>query len=117
MKLYAVRNKEGKWLRSKGYGGYGDKWVDDIEKARMYATLKGARINVGWYANNFPDYGIPEIVAFDVVQSGVLNEEGRIAKARELEEARQSTRELRKAKAMLSEAQRRLERAESKAHE
>lgn len=31
--FYAVRNRDGKWLRSKGYGGFGKCWVDDISAA------------------------------------------------------------------------------------
>lgn len=34
--FYAVRNRDGKWLRSKGYGGFGKCWVDDISAAKIY---------------------------------------------------------------------------------
>ena len=42
MKLYAVRSKDGKYFRAKGYGGYGESWVDDIKNARLYKKLSQA---------------------------------------------------------------------------
>ena len=30
MKLYVVRNKQGKYFRAIGYGGYGSNWVDTL---------------------------------------------------------------------------------------
>jgi hypothetical protein len=41
--LYAVRNREGKWFRAKGYGGYGDTWTPDIGKAKLYSKIARAR--------------------------------------------------------------------------
>ena len=43
LELYVVRNKEGKYFRTKGYSGYGDTWVDDIQKAKVYPKIGQAR--------------------------------------------------------------------------
>jgi hypothetical protein len=38
LKLYVVINKEGKYFRAKGRDGYGETWVSDIQKARIYTA-------------------------------------------------------------------------------
>lgn len=35
MKLYVVRNKEGKFFRSIGYGGTGANWVEGLDTAKF----------------------------------------------------------------------------------
>lgn len=62
--LYVVRNKEGKFFRRKGYGGYGDTWVEGIATARIYANIRGARTIVAFFANKYPQFGVPEIVNY-----------------------------------------------------
>jgi hypothetical protein len=81
LELYAVRNKKGQYLRSKGYGGYGPSWVDDLQKAKIYPKIGPARSQVTFWANNYPRYGTPEIVVLTVTASQVLNEEDRVKKA------------------------------------
>ena len=34
LEFYAVRNREGQWFHRKGYSGYGETWVEDVEQAR-----------------------------------------------------------------------------------
>ena len=80
-KIYAVRNQEGKFFRSKGYGGYGQTWVDDINKAKTYTKIGQARSRVTFFANTYPAFGIPDIVEFTVTSGVVLDEGNRVKKA------------------------------------
>jgi hypothetical protein len=70
LNFYAVRSKDGKWLRSKGYNGYGDSWVDDIMKAKIWMRPGAAKAQVTFWANSYPQYGIPDLVQ---ITSGVCN--------------------------------------------
>ena len=79
--LYAVRNKDGQYFRAKGYGGYGDTWVDELKKARIYAKIGPARGTVTWFANHHPKYGIPQIVELRVTEVFALNETERVKKS------------------------------------
>ena len=81
LELYAVRNKEGKWFRAKGYGGYGETWVDDINQAKFYAKIGQARSRVTFFANEYPTFGIPDLVKLTVTKMEVMNEGTRVKKA------------------------------------
>jgi len=65
MKLYVVKNKEGKFFRSIGYGGSGVNWVE-LEKAKFYAKKGQAASRVTFFFKNYPTYGCPEILEFDI---------------------------------------------------
>lgn len=80
IKLYAVRNKEGNWFRAKGYGGYGKTWTCDIKRARLYAKITPARSQVTFFANKWPEYGIPDIVEFSIGEVKILDETERVKK-------------------------------------
>ncbi|MFW6122533.1 MAG: hypothetical protein ACOC80_16760 [Petrotogales bacterium] len=80
IKLYAVRNKEGNWFRAKGYGGYGKTWTCDIKRARLYAKIAPARSQVTFFANKWPEYGIPDIVEFSIGEVKILDETERVKK-------------------------------------
>ncbi len=62
LELYAVRNREGHWFRAKGYGGYGETWVPELKSAKLYARIGQARGRVTYFAGNFPEHGVPEVV-------------------------------------------------------
>jgi hypothetical protein len=81
LELYVVRNSGGKYFRSKGYGGYGSNWVDELKKARIYAKIGPARSQVSFWATNYPKYGTPEIVVLTVAATKVLQEDDRVKKA------------------------------------
>jgi len=81
LELYVVRNGEGKYFRSKGYGGYGNNWVDELKQARIYAKIGPARSQVSFWATNYPKYGTPEIVVLTVSATKVLQEDDRVKKA------------------------------------
>jgi len=76
--FYAVKNKEGKWFRRKGYSGYGDTWVEKITSARIYAKIGGARSVVTFFAKNYPTYGVPDLVVLKVIEMGIIDETERV---------------------------------------
>lgn len=62
LELYLVRNKEGKYLRAKGYNGYGECWVDDIKKAKIYTKKSTASSQITWWSGKYPQYGVPDLI-------------------------------------------------------
>lgn len=84
--MYAVRNQEGKFFRAKGYGGYGDTWVDDIEKAKIYPRIGQARSRVTFFANTYPQYGIPDLVELRVTEMIAVQEVKRVKKSQNRKE-------------------------------
>ena len=110
MKLYVVRNKEGKFFRPKGFGGYGSNWKDKLEQAKFYPKLGQAKGRVTYFAKTFPTYGVCDILEFtlDVGQATVINMEAEtnktIQKALELEkvwEQRKMEQEIKRKQAEL----------------
>lgn len=81
MVFYLVRNREGKYFRAKGYGGYGDTWVADVTLAKVYQKISQARSRVTFFAKNWPDYGVPEILMITSPTATVLDQKERTAKA------------------------------------
>jgi hypothetical protein len=77
MKLYVVRNKEGKFFRPKGFGGYGSNWKDKLEQAKFYPKIGQAKARVTYFAKHFPKYGVCDVLEFtlDASLAVVLNME------------------------------------------
>lgn len=114
LSVYAVRNQDGKWFRSKGFGGYGSCWVDDILKAKIYPKIGGARGRVTWWANHFPQYGVPELVELQITNAIVTDESERVKKTQEKEEKRKANYDVRIRKRAKADAQRLLVEAQSR---
>jgi len=83
LKLYAVQNLEGKFLHTKGYGDYGDIWTDSLVKAKIYFTPGPARGQITYFANNWPQYGIPLLVELHVTRMVGVAETTRVKKSQE----------------------------------
>ena len=66
MKLYVVRNKEGKFFRSIGYGGTGANWVEGLDKAKFYTKVGQAKSRCTYFAGHYPQFGVPEVLEFDL---------------------------------------------------
>lgn len=113
LELFVVKNSEGKFFRAKGYGGYGETWVDAVAKARIYAKLTGARTIVSFFANNYPDYPPPVIVKMTVAESEILDETERLQKIKERRQKMAETKELREKASQLERAKAELEAAQS----
>lgn len=117
--VYVVRNSKGQYFRAKGMSGYGDSWVDDINRAKIYPKIGGARGTVTYFAQN-PNFPIPEILKLTVTKVEVMDETKRVEKvlnkkAREEQEqkARQAKRDLEEAQVKLQSAQAELNRLQN----
>lgn len=114
---YAVRNTEGQWLRTKGYGGYGSSWTDDQDKARLYAKLGQARARRTFFFSRWPEFGTPEIVKFEcepvIIDDTVAAEKAKrkAATKKELAEVRRTERAMEIALADIERARLRYEMA------
>lgn len=82
LEMFAVRSKDGKWFRAKGYGGYGSSWVEELGQAKIYPKISPARRQVTYWSNTYPEYGIPDIVKLKVTELEVLDEAERVEKAK-----------------------------------
>ena len=93
MKLYVVRNKNGKFFRPKGFSGYGSNWKENLEQAKFYPKLAQAKARVTYFAKKFPTYGVCDVLEFtlDVNQAVVMNMENITSEA--IEKARIATEE------------------------
>ena len=66
MKLYVVRNKEGKFFRPVGLGGGGKNWQDTLEKAKFYPKIGTAKGQASFWYKAYPTFGCPDILEFDL---------------------------------------------------
>jgi len=121
MELFAVRNSAGQWLRSQGYGGGGKTWVDNLSKARIYSAISPARARVTFFANNYPDWPVPDLVRLVVTRAETVDDSarvdaavGKLQRERDEREVKQGRLDLKKAKANLERAQQRLAEVRAK---
>jgi len=112
LEFFAVRNQEGQWFHRKGYSGYGETWVEDVLQARIYNKIGPARAQVTFFAKNYPSFGIPDIVAFKVTESYVMDEADRVKKKMEAEERKKKKREVQQAERRAALAKIELEKAQ-----
>lgn len=122
LKMYLVRNSDGQYYRRVGYGGYGACWTDDVARASVWTKQSTARARVSYFANNYPNYPVPNLIEIAAGTIAVHDETARIEKAKIAKaraEARyqeqQKKRDLERAQRNLVEAQRNLRAAELEA--
>jgi hypothetical protein len=106
LSLYAVRNQEGKWLRRKGYGGYGEKWVEDIIGARMYTRARDAKAQITYHAQYLEDDAVPDLIELTVTKMAVLHQADRVKKALNQKKVREAVAVKNRAAAQLQHLQR-----------
>jgi hypothetical protein len=91
LNFYAVRSQDGKWFRSKGMNGYGESWVEDITKAKIYLKPGPAKAQITFWSKNYPEFGIPDLVRITTGVCEFLDQTDRVnstiikIKTRELE--------------------------------
>lgn len=117
LKLYAVMNHEGKWLRAKGFGGYGETWIKDIQKAKFYGRIGPARGRVTFFAKRWTNHPVPEIVEITSTDFKVLDEKNRVANVDRKEKMRAAKAELARKKKEIEDAHSQLIAAEKKIRE
>lgn len=64
--LYFVRSQDGKWLRAKKHGMYGNfdakgSWTDNINEAKIYQKPGPAKSQATFWTKNYPAFGTPEV--------------------------------------------------------
>lgn len=112
IKFYAVRNKDGKWFRRKGYS---ETWVDDLKNAKIYNKPGPARSQISYFYNNWPDYGVADLIEFSIGSFEIIDERDRVlgVKKKKEEKAKKykiqaRQRDVEMAKAKLEEAKKEL---------
>jgi hypothetical protein len=98
LELYVVRNKDGRYLRSKGYGGYGQSWVTELKKAKVYTKKGPACAQVTWWANNYPDFGIPDLIPLTLTMGDPIDQTKRVLYAQYMKELSITRKELARAR-------------------
>jgi len=114
LKFYAVQNSEGKYFRRKGYGGYGETWVDEPHQARIYTKIGQARSIVTFFANHYKNYPVPSLVEIIPGTINVLSETDRVQKAVNKKKKELAASQLRQRQYELERAQKQLEEAQDK---
>lgn len=112
--LYAVRNREGRWFRSKGARGYGETWTPDVDKAKLYTKIGQARGRVSFFANKWPEFGVPDVVEFTATETRALPEADRVAKVTTKKAERDAARAVRQRQADVERAVRDKQDAEAR---
>lgn len=74
LNFYAARSQDGKWLNSRIR-------VNEIAKAKIYTTVGPAKSLITWWANNHPEYGIPDLVKITVAKCEFLDQKERVKDA------------------------------------
>jgi hypothetical protein len=109
--FYVVMNSDGQFFRSKGYGGYGKSWVNDLSTARIYAKIGPARSRVLFWANYSPEYPPPKLIKLSFGSVEIIDEKERVEKAKEKKKNQRETARLWAIKQKLKRAQEDFERA------
>ena len=111
LKLYVIKNKEGKYFRAKGRDGSGDSWVADPVNARIYSKIGPARGVVSWFAKTFPSFGVPEIHELNITSTTLLDETSRVKKALEQKIRKEELRNKRQLEYKIKLAEKELKQA------
>lgn len=111
--LYAIRNNNGEWFRSKGRSGSVKTWNADIKNAKFYSNLSQARARVTYFANAFR-VTPPEIVELRASVVNIINEANRLEAIKLKKQLEVETRKKADAVRELADAQRSLEEAQKK---
>lgn len=118
--LFVVRNAKGQYFRAKGFSGSGESWVNDINKAKIYGKIGGARGTVTYFAQD-TKHPVPEIVKLTVTGMEVIDEKDRVekvltkkAREKDEQEKRRAKRDLEDAERRLADAQRNLDKLKKK---
>jgi len=96
LNFYAVRSKDGKWLRTTGQGG-GRHWVDELSEAKIYGRPGPAKAQVTFWGTNYPEFGVPDLVQITSGTCNYLDQSDRVEDAsrkKKLREAQQKVRNI-----------------------
>lgn len=115
LRFYAIRNRDGQWLRAKGYGGGGKSWVDDIIDAKVYLKKRAARTQITWWSSHHPGYGIPELIELVCTKGVILEDENkRVEKSIQKKKEEKVRMEINRKKWDIERAERELKEAQER---
>jgi hypothetical protein len=102
LNFYTVRSKDGKFLRSKKHGFYGNfdtsgSWTENISEAKIYAKPGPARSQCTWWSKNYPSFGTPELVLITTGKCFIINEDEKIAEKKRKAAVQKAEKSLRNA--------------------
>jgi len=79
--LYAVQNSSGQYLRTKGYNGLGECWIDDLTRAKTWWKESTAKAQITWWARNYPEYPVPKLAVLEVDIYDIIDQQDRVTAA------------------------------------
>lgn len=107
--FYALINHENKFFRNKGYSGYGDNWVDNISKARIYPKIGSAKAQITFWGKNYPKFPVPRLVEITGNITKIIEQAERIKDVINKEEEFKKKQELNNARIEYEESKRKYE--------
>jgi hypothetical protein len=113
LEFYVVRSKDGKFLRSKGYSGSGNSWVTELSKAKVYTKKGPASAQITFWATNYPQYGIPDLIPLTATLGEPIDQTERVQKSIRKKEIDKAKQDLYRAEDEFDRAKRELERINS----
>lgn len=85
LNFYTVRSQDGRWLRAKKHGynslDHGRSWTDDLTEAKIYSKPGPAKSQITFWANNYPTFGVPDLVQITTGVCLFLDQENRVKDA------------------------------------
>ena len=118
--LYAVRNKQGRYFRRKGYGGSGSTWVDSFADARIFPRIGAAKSVITFFSNadnnpQYANYPVPDLLEMVIGTSNVIDQTKRLAAFKKRKETAAERLRLRRAQDEANRLQRQLDDAKRRA--
>lgn len=110
--LYAVRNHEGRYYKTYSNSGSGRGWQKDLAKAKIYVSSSQAQSTVTRLANESPELPVPELVAFQVTEIKVIDQQNRVAESRLKKQEADAHRKAAYAAARIKDAEEDVKRAQ-----
>jgi hypothetical protein len=111
--FYLIKSKDGKYLRSRGMNGGGEHWVTDIKKAKVYTKKGTALSQITWWSNNFPKFGVPDLIPLVATPGEPIAQEDRVKESQRKKEIEETKRKLWSAQRKYDESLRELERSKT----
>lgn len=115
--FYLVRSKDGKYLRSRGMNGSGEHWVTEIKKAKVYTKRGVALSQITWWSNNYPDFGVPDLIPLVATPGDPIDQVDRVTVSRKKKELEEHRRKLYWAERRLEDAKIELNKLEDTKNE
>lgn len=106
--MYAIRNANGFYFKSRGNYGGGIEWVSDINKARVYKTSGPARTIITWIYNDSDNFYVPELLKLNLSSVEIIDETERLSKLKGKQETAKALYLKNLAKNALEKAEREL---------